>query len=167
MEGKTQQRRGYPCGQAVYVFLDKAKAGQVDQVLDKKLFVMVGNRNMQQVIGIPMGTNCAPFLANILLYMYELEFFEKFVQENDVVNDENAKDFMRRMSCCTRYIDDLWNVTVAGTTFQQATVQMYPDWLKLGDPEDEGTPLKRLGSDRDVSRRRIPWECDHGLSHAT
>ena len=85
---------------------------------------------MRQTIGIPIGTNCAPFLANILLYMYELEFFEKFVQENDVVNDENAKDFMRRMSCCTRYIDDLWNPAVAGTTFQQATVQMYPDWFK-------------------------------------
>jgi len=125
-------------------FLTRQRLVKWIKFLTENLFVMVGNRNMQQVIGIPMGTNCAPFLANILLYMYELEFFEKFVQENDVVNDENAKDFMRRMSYCTRYIDDLWNPAVAGATFQQATVQMYPDWLKLGDPEDEGADVNYL-----------------------
>ena len=99
---------------------------------------------MQQVIGIPMGTNCAPFLANILLYMYELEFFEKFVKENDVVNDENAKDFMRRMPCCTRYIDDLWNPLISKPAFMEVTKRMYPDRLKLGEPEHEGNTVNYL-----------------------
>ena len=31
----------------------------------------------RQVIGIPMGTNCAPYLANIFLHMYEVDFIEK------------------------------------------------------------------------------------------
>ena len=34
-----------------------------------------------KVIGIPMGTNCAPYLANIFLRMYEVEFIEKLNQE--------------------------------------------------------------------------------------
>ena len=31
-----------------------------------------GGEIFQQVIGIPMGTNCAPLLADIFLYSYEL-----------------------------------------------------------------------------------------------
>ena len=30
--------------------------------------------DIQQIVGIPMGTNCAPLLADIFLYSYEAEF---------------------------------------------------------------------------------------------
>ena len=33
----------------------------------------------RQVIGIPMGTNCAPFLANVFLHVYEYEYLQKLV----------------------------------------------------------------------------------------
>ena len=28
----------------------------------------------QQIVEIPMGTNCAPFIANLFLYCYEWDF---------------------------------------------------------------------------------------------
>ena len=28
----------------------------------------------QQILGIPMGTNCAPFIADLFLYCYERDF---------------------------------------------------------------------------------------------
>jgi hypothetical protein len=35
----------------------------------------------QQVVGIPMGTNCAPLLADLFLYSYESEFLLKLVKD--------------------------------------------------------------------------------------
>ena len=34
-------------------------------------YIMFQDNVYRQVIGIPMGTSCAPFLANIFLHMYE------------------------------------------------------------------------------------------------
>jgi hypothetical protein len=36
------------------------------------IYVTVGDNIFRQKIGIPMGTDCAPYLAN--LYLYALEF---------------------------------------------------------------------------------------------
>ena len=38
------------------------------------IFVVFGGKVFQQIVGIPMGTNCAPLLAGIFLYTYEAEF---------------------------------------------------------------------------------------------
>ena len=45
----------------------------IDFLIDN-IFVECGGEIFQQVIGIPMGTNCAPLLADLLLYSYEAEF---------------------------------------------------------------------------------------------
>ena len=33
------------------------------------------------MVGIPMGTNCAPLLADLFLYSYENEFLDKLIKE--------------------------------------------------------------------------------------
>jgi len=38
------------------------------------IFVMFGGRVFQLTVGMPMGTNCAPFLADLFLYSYEAGF---------------------------------------------------------------------------------------------
>jgi hypothetical protein len=38
------------------------------------IFVSFGGTLFQQVAGIPMGTNCAPLLADLFVYSYESEF---------------------------------------------------------------------------------------------
>ena len=35
-----------------------------------------GGKVFQQIVGIQMGTNCAPLLADIFLYSYESEFIQ-------------------------------------------------------------------------------------------
>ena len=41
------------------------------EFLIDNIFVQFGGRLFRQVIGIPMGTNCAPLLADLFLYSYE------------------------------------------------------------------------------------------------
>ena len=38
------------------------------------IFVVFGGKVFQQKVGIPMGTNCAPLLADIFMYLYEAKF---------------------------------------------------------------------------------------------
>ena len=41
------------------------------------IYVRFGGLLFRQMVGIPMGTNCAPLLADLFLYSYENEFLDK------------------------------------------------------------------------------------------
>jgi hypothetical protein len=47
------------------------------------IYVAFGDQVFQQSVGIPMGTNCAPLLADLFLYSYETEFVQKLLQDNN------------------------------------------------------------------------------------
>ena len=50
-------------------------------------------------VGIPMGTDCAPLLANLFLFYYEYKYMKNLIKTNLML----AKKFNGTM----RYIDDL------------------------------------------------------------
>jgi hypothetical protein len=60
--------------------------------------VVFGDQIFQQSIGIPMGTNCAPLLADLFLYSYKAEFVQRLLQDK---NKELAVSF----NYTYRYID--------------------------------------------------------------
>ena len=45
------------------------------------IYVRFGGQPFQQTVSIPMGTNCAPLLADLFLYSYENEFLDKLIKE--------------------------------------------------------------------------------------
>ena len=47
------------------------------------IFVMSRGRVFQQTVGIPMGTNCAPLLANLFLYSYEADFIKGLLKKKE------------------------------------------------------------------------------------
>ena len=40
------------------------------------IFMVFAGKVFKQIVGIPMGTNCAALLADIFLYSYEAEFIQ-------------------------------------------------------------------------------------------
>jgi hypothetical protein len=54
------------------------------EFLIDNIFVSFGGILFQQVVGIPMGTNCAPLLADLYLYSYESEFLQKLVKDKKI-----------------------------------------------------------------------------------
>ena len=64
------------------------------------IFVQFGRCLFQQVIGIPMITNCAPLLTDLFLCSYENEFLDNMIESG---HRRLAKSF----NLCYRYIDDL------------------------------------------------------------
>ena len=113
------------------------------EYLVDNLHVRVGDRLMRQRIGVPMGTACSPWLANLTLFMYELEYFSFQISQliPSEINSKSPKwQRLRNLSFCTRYIDDLWNPLVSKDNFQETARQIYPreSGLVLGDPEHDG-----------------------------
>ena len=49
------------------------------EFLVDNIFMVFGGMVFQQIFGIPMGTNCAPLLADIFLYSYEAEFIQSLL----------------------------------------------------------------------------------------
>ena len=54
------------------------------------LYIQVGDELLRQIVGIPMGVSCAPYLANVMLFMYELEFFDDFISTHDPICNKPA-----------------------------------------------------------------------------
>ena len=110
--------------------------------------MQAGDNIMIQTIGIPMGASCSPFLANLMLFMYELEYFSKAIpsamQKRDPEMKKKRIQLIRELSMCTRYIDDIWNPLVEPKRFQKISAQMYPEWLPLGTPESMGKTVNYL-----------------------
>ena len=53
------------------------------------IFAMFGGRVLQQTVGIPIGTNCAPLLADLFLYSYEVNFIQGLLKKTKLVRSFN------------------------------------------------------------------------------
>ena len=53
----------------------------IKYLLDNTFFT-VGNKLFQQVIGIPMGSDPAPFFANLFLYFYESKYVKSLMKRD-------------------------------------------------------------------------------------
>ena len=85
------------------------------------MYIKVGNKVYRQTVGIPMGTDCVPQLANLFLFHYEYLYMKKLMKDNMCV----AKMF----SDTVRYIDDL--LTLNNATFDAVIGEIYPKELSL------------------------------------
>ena len=47
-----------------------------------KEFILEGLKLYRQIVGIPMGTNCAPLVADLFLYCYERDFMDSLNHDN-------------------------------------------------------------------------------------
>ena len=69
------------------------------EFLVDNIYVRFGGQ-LFQMVGIPVGTNCAPLLADLFLYSYENEFLDKLIKEG-------KRKLARKFNLSYRYIDDL------------------------------------------------------------
>jgi hypothetical protein len=88
------------------------------------IFVVFGNKIFQQTVGIPMGTNCAPLLADLFLYSYEAEFIQKPLHEKN-------KPLALAFNSTFRYIDDV--LSINNDQFHSYADSIYPSELEIKD----------------------------------
>ena len=106
------------------------------EFLVDNIFVVFGGKVLQQIVGIPMGTNCAHLLADrdILLYSYEAEFIQSLLSTA-------KKKLASQFDFTYRYIDDV--LSINNPDFDNYLGQMYPAKLEIKDTTESNcvTPL--------------------------
>ena len=93
----------------------------LDYLIDN-IFVVFGGQIFRQTIGIPMGTNCAPLLADLYLYSYEAEFIQDLLKKGQ---KQEAKSF----NFTFRYINDV--LSISNPNFEKYIPFIYPAELEV------------------------------------
>ena len=57
----------------------------------------------KQIVGIPMGTNCAPLIADLFLYCYERDFMSN-------LQKSKRFDLIDKFNDTSRYLDDIFTI---------------------------------------------------------
>ena len=107
---------------------------KVDFLVDS-IFVVFGGKVFQQIVGIPMGTNCAPLLADIFLYSYEAEFIQS-------LPSTGKKKLTSQFNFTYRYIDDV--LSINNPDFENYLGQMYPAELEIKETTQSNTTASYL-----------------------
>ena len=94
------------------------------EFLVDNIYVRFGGQLFQQMVGIPMGTNCAPLLADLFLYSYENEFLDKLIKEG-------KRKLARRFNLSCHCIDDLISFNNKG--FEEFISDIYPRELAVSE----------------------------------
>ena len=83
------------------------------------IFIRFGTKRYRQTTGIPMGTNCAPLVADLFLFCYERDFMKSLSRENQA-------DIIEAFNSTSRYeyLDDLLNID--NISFDQMVDRIYP-----------------------------------------
>jgi hypothetical protein len=87
------------------------------EFLIDNIFFSSGGTLFQQVVGIPMGTICAPRLADVFVYSYESEFLQKLVKDKKIHE-------VRAFNFTYRYIDDV--LSINHSRFAEFLPLIYP-----------------------------------------
>ena len=100
------------------------------------IFIRFGTKLYRQTIGIPMGTNCAPLVADLFLFCYERDFMKSLSRKNQA-------DIIEAFNSTSRYLDDLLNID--NIYFDHMVDRIYPTELQLNRANSSDTEAPFFG----------------------
>ena len=65
------------------------------------IYIRFGTKLYRQILGIPMGTNCAPLVADLFLFCYERDCMMSLFGDKDA-------ETIDAYSSTSRYLEDLY-----------------------------------------------------------
>ena len=80
-----------------------------------------GTKLYRQVVGIPMGPNGAPLVADLIMFCYERDFIMS-------LSDDKQADIVDAFITTSRYLDDILNIN--NVYFDNMVSQIYPSELQ-------------------------------------
>ena len=100
------------------------------EILVDIIYVRFGGQLFRQMVGIPMGTNCAPLLADLCLYSYKNEFLDKLIKEG-------KRKVARKFNLSYHYIDDL--ISFNNIRFKESISDIYPKELTISETTESNS----------------------------
>ena len=99
------------------------------------IYVRYGKVVFRQTVGIPMGTNCAPLVADLFLYCYERDFMLG-------LSSDTQSDVIEAFNDTSRYLDDVLNID--NPFFAHLVPSIYPRELTLNKANETDTVVSFL-----------------------
>ena len=106
------------------------------------IFIRFGSKLYRQIVGIPMGTNCAPLVADLFLFCYERDFMLS-------LSDNIQTDIIEAFNSTSSYLDDLLNID--NPYFEQMVGQIYPTELQVNKWNSSDTKAPFLDSNLSIA----------------
>ena len=104
-------------------FTDNELVIHINKIIDNA-YIIYNNHLYKQVIGIPMGTNCAPHLANIFIHIYEKQYIGNIITSTTIPN------ILGKLKYIYRFQDDLIAFE-DDNMFQNKYKEIYPSEMVL------------------------------------
>ena len=113
---------------STFKFDQDSLKGAIEFVITNSYFT-IGSLCFHQLIGVPIGIDCGPHIANLTLFYYEYKFIDKLIRRN----------YKRalRYNGCFRLMDDISCLNLDGV-FLEDVSDIYPPSLEL-KKENVGT----------------------------
>ena len=105
-----------------YNLLSSQKVCEALTILLDNIYIRFGSKLYRQIVGIPMGTNCAPLVADLFLFCYERDFMLS-------LSEDNQSGVIEAFNSTSRYLDDLLNID--NNFFDSMVNRIYPSELQL------------------------------------
>ena len=115
--------------------------------LINNIYVKFRGSIYRQVIGIPMGCDCAPQVADLFLYWYEHNYISEGVDADDPA--------IRYLQHASRYIDDLNVPNISENICESICYDIYPDELDIIPTNSSSTNTTFLDLDISVTEGRF------------
>ena len=119
-----------------YTYFSCRELGLAIDFLIDNIYVRFGSSVFRQVIGIPMGTNSAPLLADLFLHTFEYDFMVKTMKQDITKAIQFSNTF--------RYIDVLFSIN--NVNFGNCISANNPSELELKDTCTSSTEVCYLGT---------------------
>ena len=86
------------------------------------ILIRFGTKLYRQVVGIPMGTNCAPLVTDLILFCYKRDFMMS-------LSDDKQADIINAFNTTSRCLTEILNII--NVYFDNVVNQIYPSELQL------------------------------------
>ena len=96
-----------------------------------------------------MGTDCAPYLANLFLYAYEFDFLNSTLKQKDFAT-------LYKFNKCFRYIDDLLAIN-NDNYLNDFKARIYPPELELTCEDKDNQNVTYLDLQLQIENRSITY----------
>ena len=97
------------------------------------IFIHFGTKLYRQVVEIPMGTNCAPLVADLFLFCHERDFMIS-------LSDDKQADVIDAFNTTSRYLDDILDINYV--YFDNIVNQIYASELQLNKANTSDTDFE-------------------------
>jgi len=118
------------CGEKAYwlnskseVNITKDKLKEMVKFIVENTFFGFGDKVYKQNVGVPMGTDCAPHIANLMLHNMEFNYLNKLIKNKKF-------EILGKLNNTYRYIDDITIINGNGI-LENIVAELYHPSLKL------------------------------------